>query len=71
MTVSPPPVTAPAITACCSSAEKPGTSDVIFFIDYEFKSMILQMLMGHMFDAAFRCFTDAFEKRAATIYRTA
>ena len=51
--------------------DKPGSSDVIFFIDYEFKSIILQMLMGQMFDLAFRRFTDAFEKRAATIYRTA
>ncbi len=35
-----------------------------FYIDYEFKSMILGALMGSMFDCAFRMFTDAFETRA-------
>lgn len=48
----------------------PGSCDVVFFIDYEFKSMILKMLMGSMFDLAFRRFTDAFEKRAKVIYGT-
>ncbi len=42
--------------------------DVEFFIDYEFKSRILAMLMGAMFDAAFRRFAAAFEKRADEIY---
>jgi coenzyme Q-binding protein COQ10 len=46
-------------------------SIVHFFIDYEFKSMILGALMGSMFDRAFRMFTDAFEKRADQIYATA
>jgi len=45
-----------------------GGCTVDFFIDYEFKSRILGALMGSMFDRAFRMFTDAFEKRAATIY---
>ena len=49
-------------------AGQPGHSDVVFFIDYEFKSMILQMLMGSMFDAAFRKFTGAFETRAQQVY---
>ena len=50
-------------------AETPsGGCTVDFFIDYEFKSRILGALMGSMFDRAFRMFTDAFEKRAATIY---
>lgn len=48
-----------------------GTSNVHFFIDYEFKSRILGALMGSMFDRAFRMFTDAFEKRADTIYASA
>ena len=43
-------------------------SDVVFFIDYEFKSRTLGMLMGAVFDAAFRRFTVAFEKRADEIY---
>jgi coenzyme Q-binding protein COQ10 len=42
--------------------------DVEFFISYEFKSRVLAMLMGTMFDAAFRRFADAFEKRADAIY---
>ncbi len=42
--------------------------EVEFFIDYEFKSRMLAMLMGAMFDAAFRRFSVAFEKRADEIY---
>lgn len=42
--------------------------DVNFFIDYEFKSRALGLLMGSMFDIAFRKFTEAFEKRADEIY---
>lgn len=49
-------------------AEQPGSCDVVFYIDYEFKSMLLKVLMGNMFDVAFRRFTDAFEKRAKTVY---
>ena len=41
---------------------------VEFFIDYEFKSRTLAMLMGAMFDAAFRKFSLAFEQRADEIY---
>ncbi len=41
---------------------------VEFFIDYEFKSRMLGMLMGAMFDRAFRKFTEAFEERAVVIY---
>jgi coenzyme Q-binding protein COQ10 len=42
--------------------------EVEFFIDYEFKSRILGVLMGAMFDAAFRRFADAFERRADVVY---
>jgi len=45
-----------------------GGCSVDFFIDYEFKSRILGALMGSMFDRAFRMFTEAFEKRADSIY---
>jgi coenzyme Q-binding protein COQ10 len=44
------------------------TCDVEFFIDYEFKSRTLAMLMGAMFDTAFRKFALAFEQRADKIY---
>jgi coenzyme Q-binding protein COQ10 len=45
-----------------------GTCEVEFFIDYEFKSRTLAMLMGAMFDTAFRKFAGAFEKRADVVY---
>jgi len=45
-----------------------NTCEVEFFIDYEFKSRTLAMLMGAMFDTAFRKFSAAFEKRADEIY---
>src|SRR3954471_15238738 len=45
-----------------------GTCDVGFFIAYEFKSRMLAMLMGAMFDAAFQRFAAAFEKRADAMY---
>src|ERR1700760_3865062 len=42
--------------------------DVGFFLTYEFKSRMLAMLMGTMFDAAFQRFAAAFEKRANQVY---
>ena len=42
--------------------------EVGFDIDYEFRSMALSLLMGAMFDKAFRKFTEAFERRADGIY---
>lgn len=43
-------------------------SKVEFFIDYEFKSRMLGLLMGGLFDAAFRKFAEAFERRADELY---
>ena len=43
--------------------------EVGFFIDYEFRSRMLGILMGTMFDTAFRRFAAAFERRADEIYR--
>lgn len=45
-----------------------GVCNVVFDIDYEFKSRILGALMGAMFDRAFRMFAEAFEKRADVVY---
>lgn len=45
--------------------------EVEFFIDYEFRSRTLGLLMGAMFDAAFRRFAAAFEHRADKIYKDA
>ena len=42
--------------------------DVDFYIAYEFRSRALQMLMGTLFDKAFRKFVDAFEARADVVY---
>ena len=42
--------------------------DVGFFLAYEFKSRMLAMLMGTMFDTAFQRFASAFEKRADAVY---
>ncbi|HQS09955.1 MAG TPA: type II toxin-antitoxin system RatA family toxin, partial [Xanthobacteraceae bacterium] len=36
-----------------------------------FRSRTLGLLMGAMFDAAFRRFADAFEKRADAVYGAA
>lgn len=45
-----------------------GTSDVEFFIDYEFRSPMLALLMGAVFDQAFRRFSQSFEDRAHAVY---
>lgn len=42
--------------------------EVTFFISYEFRSRTLGLLMGSVFDAAFRRFATAFEKRADEVY---
>jgi coenzyme Q-binding protein COQ10 len=42
--------------------------EIEFFIDYEFRSRMLGVLMGTMFDAAFRRFAAAFEQRADKVY---
>jgi len=47
-----------------------NTCEVEFFIAYEFRSRTLGLLMGAMFDAAFRRFSAAFERRADEIYGT-
>jgi coenzyme Q-binding protein COQ10 len=44
------------------------TSEIEFFITYEFRSRTLGLLMGSIFDAAFRRFSAAFERRADQVY---
>jgi coenzyme Q-binding protein COQ10 len=44
------------------------SSIVDFFIAYEFRSRTLGLLMGSMFDLAFRRFAAAFEHRADQVY---
>lgn len=47
---------------------QPGGSIIDFYIDYEFRSPVLGLLMGAMFDKAFRRFSEAFEARARHVY---
>lgn len=48
--------------------EADGGSTIEFYIAYEFRSRTLGLLMGAMFDKAFRKFAEAFEERANHIY---
>ena len=45
------------------------SSEVEFYISYEFRSRMLAMVMGAVFDTAFRTFADAFERRADALYK--
>jgi coenzyme Q-binding protein COQ10 len=42
--------------------------EVAFFISYEFRSRLLGLVMGSMFDVAFRRFAEAFERRADVVF---
>ena len=46
----------------------PESCRVHFYIDYAFRNRMLGMLMGTMFDRAFRTFAEAFERRADQVY---
>lgn len=46
----------------------PGGAAVEFFISYEFRSRMLAMLAGAVFDRIFRMFSEAFEARADAVY---
>jgi coenzyme Q-binding protein COQ10 len=52
-------------------APAPGGCEVDFFIAYEFRSTLLQMLVGSLFDRVFRRYTRAFEERAEAVYGAA
>jgi coenzyme Q-binding protein COQ10 len=45
-----------------------NASEVEFFISYEFKSRMLGLVMGSVFDTAFRKFAEAFERRADVVF---
>ena len=47
-----------------------GQTKVVFEIQFEFKSFILQKMIGAMFEMGLRKMMDAFEKRAAHICGT-
>lgn len=48
--------------------DAPGGSDIDFYIEYEFRSRMLAVLMGSLFDQAFRRFSEAFDARARKLY---
>lgn len=45
-----------------------GGTEVRFFMAYELRSMMLQLLVGGLFDTAFRRCVSAFEARAREVY---
>lgn len=47
-----------------------GHCEIGFTLSYEFRSKLLQTVMGAVFDKAFRKFADAFEARADEVYGT-
>ncbi len=49
----------------------PGGTEVDFFVDFEFKSRLLQAVIGTVFNEAVRLMVRAFERRAMALYRRA
>ncbi len=49
-------------------AAVPGGTEVDFFVDFEFRSRILQVAIGAVFNEAVRRMVAAFRRRAAQIY---
>lgn len=45
-----------------------GGCEVDFYIDYELRSLMLGVLVGAVFEKAFRRFAEAFEARARLVY---
>ncbi len=45
-----------------------GGCETDFYIDYEFRNPMLSLLVGAMFDKAFRKFSEAFEARAYSVF---
>lgn len=52
------------------TAKSPDGAAVEFYITYEFKNRMLQLLAGAVFDRIFRIFSEAFEARADQLYGT-
>ena len=51
-----------------SEPDGASRSVVDFYINYEFRSRALGLVMGAMFDQAFHKYSDAFVKRAGVVY---
>lgn len=50
--------------------EPDGTCTIDFFVDFEFRSALLQKVMGAVFNEAVQLMMSAFEKRAIELYGT-
>jgi len=48
--------------------EVPGGTEVHFFVDFEFRSRLLQAVIGTVFNEAVRLMVRAFERRAMVLY---
>ncbi|MDB5378555.1 MAG: ubiquinone-binding protein [Rubritepida sp.] len=46
----------------------PGGTEVNFFVDFEFRSKLLQAVIGTVFNEAVRLMVRAFERRAMALY---
>lgn len=45
-----------------------GGCDIDFYVDFEFRSVLLQKVMGAVFNEAVQLMMNAFEKRAISLY---
>ena len=54
--------------ACEVAAREDAACEIEFFIAYEFRSRTFGLLMGALFDTAFRRFAAAFERRADQVF---
>jgi len=61
-------VKASQVEACKDEARNGEACEVEFFIAYEFRSPVFGLLMGTLFDTAFRRFAAAFERRADQVF---
>ncbi len=50
--------------------EEKGGCTIDFFVDFEFRSALLQKVMGAVFNEAVQLMMSAFEKRAVELYST-
>jgi coenzyme Q-binding protein COQ10 len=55
-------------TFTADTSRGPDGAAVEFYITYEFKSRMLAMLAGAVFDRIFRIFAESFEARAVVVY---
>ena len=58
----------PVASGGAQDARGPAT-EVDFFVDFEFKSRLLQAVIGTVFNEAVRLMVRAFERRAYALYR--